>query len=126
MGICFVLLVILHLSAAVNCEEDENGRDAGGSGGSDADEETSLLGVTPSVSPLIPLRFSFLTTASGEDGGLHYHTSSIPALELALRHINANSSLLPRFNLTYELEELEVLGRVCYDLKRIYVKDPFP
>ena len=112
MGIAFALLVIMHL-AAVSCSslyrirrEDENGRD-GGSGESDADD-TSLLGVIPSVAPLIPLRFSFLTTASGNDGGLEYVQSSIPALELAVRHINANSSVLPRFNLSYELQELEV------------------
>ena len=102
MGIAFVLLMIMHL-AAVNCSplyrirrEDENGRD-GGSGESDADD-TSLLGVIPSIAPLIPLRFSFLTTASGDDSGLEYVQSSI----------NANSSVLPRFNLSYELQELEV------------------
>jgi gamma-aminobutyric acid type B receptor len=129
MGIAFALLVIMHL-AAVSCSslyrirrEDENGRD-GGSGESDADD-TSLLGVIPSVAPLIPLRFSFLTTASGNDGGLEYVQSSIPALELAVRHINANSSVLPRFNLSYELQELECSTEGALDafFKGVFSRD---
>ena len=85
-------------------EEDHNGRDGESSEndvGSGIDEFSDEA--FPSVSPPIPLHFSFLTTDSGAEGGLRYSESSIPALELAIEHINANSSILPDYNLTYNL-----------------------
>ena len=54
---------------------------------------------SPSIEPL-PLRFSFVTTYGG---GVGYADLSIPALKLAVEHINANSSVLPNFRLDYTL-----------------------
>ena len=93
-------------------DEDHNGRDGEssendvGSGidGSDVFSDEAF----PSVSPLVPLRFSFLATDGGAEGGLRNSESSIPALELAIEHINANSSILPDYNLTYNLKRLQV------------------
>lgn len=116
MSIAFALLILAatggsSLHPRLPRHEDENGgRDDRGSG-SDADE-SSTLSITPSVTPLTPLRFSFLTTTDGGNGGLRYSETSIPALELAVQHINENYSILPRFNLSYELHQLEVLLRL--------------
>ena len=100
-------------------EEDHNGRDGESSEndvGSGIDEFSDEA--FPSVSPLIPLRFSFLTTDSGAEGGLRYSESSIPALELAIEHINANSSILPDFDLTFNLKRLQVKYRIIAKLLR--------
>ena len=102
----------LHLSAVSSSllyrtiRDDGNGRDGGSASDSD---EPSALDAAPSVAPLVPLRFSFLTTDGGAGEGLRYSDYSIPALELAVEHVNANSSVLPRFNLSYDLKQLEVL-----------------
>ena len=98
-------------------EEDHNGRDGESSKndvGSGIDEFSDEA--FPSVSPPIPLRFSFLTTDGGADGGLRNSESSIPALELAIEHINANSSILPDYNLTYNLKRLQVKYRIIVKL----------
>ena len=100
-------------------EEDHNGRDGESSEndvGSGIDEFSDEA--FPSVSPPIPLRFSFLTTDSGAEGGLRYSESTIPALELAIEHINANSSILPDYNLTYNLKRLQVKYRIIGKLLR--------
>ena len=95
-------------------EEDHNGRDGESSEndvGSGIDEFSDEAFPSP-----IPLRFSFLTTDGGAEGGLRYSESSIPALELAIEHINANSSILPDYNLTYNLKCLQVKYRIIVKL----------
>ena len=89
-------------------EEDHNGRDGESSVndvGSGIDEFSDEAFPSP-----IPLRFSFLTTDGGAEGGLRYSESSIPALELA------NSSILPDYNLTYNLKCLQVKYRIVVKL----------
>lgn len=53
----------------------------------------------------IPLRFTFLTT-DGDEGCVQYAQVSIPALQMAVEDINADSSVLPRFQLEYNLVRL--------------------
>ena len=72
-----------------------------GSGGSDQLSHES-------ITPLISLRFSFLATDDRADYGLRYSKSSIPALRLAVEHINANSTILPGFSLSYNIKQLQV------------------
>ena len=69
------------------------------------DSNSSGHGLLHNGSPtieLLPLRFSFVTTRGG---GVGYADLSIPALRLAVEHINANSSVLPNFRLEYYLNE---------------------
>ena len=92
-------------------EEDHNGRD----GESSENDVGSGIDEFAFPSP-IPLRFSFLATDGGAKGGLRYNESSIPALELAIEHINANSSILPDYNLTFNLKRLQVKYRIIVKL----------
>ena len=56
---------------------------------------------SPSSEPF-PLQFSFVTTYGG---GVGYADLSIPAMSLAVEHVNANSSVLPNFRLSYNLNK---------------------
>lgn len=69
------------------------------------DNETRANQSDPSLSTVRSLRFSFFIT---DGGGIDYVEHSVPAMELAVEHINANRSILHDYELTYNLKEIEV------------------
>ena len=87
----YLWLCVVAIGSLVGCKNSSYGSDDGSG--------------LPTPPELIPLRFTFLTTDGGE-GCVQYSNISIPALQMAMEDINANSSVLPRFQLEYNLERL--------------------